>query len=142
MEHSETDTYRFSERLLHYAELSGSRQMLDHPSGQAIGVGQCGDSIDVRLNVESGRISAIDCQPHGCMFTAACSSAAGQLAFGKTVEEALEITPEDVEAELGGLPEDHKHCARLAINTLGEAISEYLRAEAMKFNHRGQSGFK
>jgi len=33
-------------------------------------------------------------------------------------------------AALGGLPEDHMHCARLAVNTLGEAIADYYRNAA------------
>jgi len=37
----------------------------------------------------------------------------------------LELEPHDVVTALGGLPEDHLHCARLAVNTLGEAIADY-----------------
>jgi hypothetical protein len=40
-------------------------------------------------------------------------------------QQALELEPHEVAAALGGLPEDHLHCARLAINTLGEAIADY-----------------
>jgi hypothetical protein len=46
---------------------------------------------------------------------------------GKSLEEALCVSPEAVAAELGGLPEDHMHCASLAVNTLGEAIDDYYR---------------
>jgi NifU-like protein involved in Fe-S cluster formation len=49
------------------------------------------------------------------------------LADGLDLDQALEIQPEDVETELGGLPEDHLHCARLAVNTLGEAIADYYK---------------
>jgi nitrogen fixation NifU-like protein len=51
----------------------------------------------------------------------------GALAVGKTLDEALQLQPEDVERELGGLPVDHRHCARLAVNTLGEAIADTYR---------------
>jgi nitrogen fixation NifU-like protein len=37
-----------------------------------------------------------------------------------------------VENELGGLPEDHKHCARLAVNTLGEAIADHYRRKGVQ----------
>jgi nitrogen fixation NifU-like protein len=47
------------------------------------------------------------------------------LAFGRTLEEALKITPEDVAKELDGLPDDHMHCASLVVNTLGEAIDDF-----------------
>jgi len=47
------------------------------------------------------------------------------LAQGRSLEEALQLEPEDVAKAFGGLPEDHRHCARLAVNTLGEAIADY-----------------
>jgi hypothetical protein len=48
------------------------------------------------------------------------------LAKGKTINDALWLEPEDVAREVGGLPENHMHCARLALNVLGEAIADYL----------------
>jgi nitrogen fixation NifU-like protein len=50
---------------------------------------------------------------------------ATELARGKAVSQAKEITPEMIEAALGGLPEDHKHCASLAAATLQLAITDY-----------------
>jgi NifU-like protein involved in Fe-S cluster formation len=52
------------------------------------------------------------------------------LAKGRTIDDALQLQPEDVVKELEGLPDDHMHCARLAINTLGEAIADYYLGEA------------
>jgi nitrogen fixation NifU-like protein len=104
---------------------------IDDPSGRALGVGQCGDSIEVTLRVADERIAEIRFQPCGCGYTIACASAMSELARNRTLEQALEISPQDVEAELGGLPEDHLHCARLAVNTLGEAIADcYRRRQA------------
>lgn len=78
-------------------------------------------------------IAAIGHIPQGCMYTIACASAVCGLALGKTLDEALLIQPEDVERELGGLPEDHRHCARLAVNTLGEALAEAYRAKSARW---------
>jgi nitrogen fixation NifU-like protein len=50
---------------------------------------------------------------------------------------ALRLQPENVSDELGGLPEDHLHCARLAVNTLGEAIEAHYRRARM--TDRGNS---
>jgi nitrogen fixation NifU-like protein len=52
------------------------------------------------------------------------------------LDHALELEPHDVAGALGGLPEDHLHCARLAVNTLGEAIADYYR----KASPPGSSG--
>ena len=76
---------------------------------------------------DNNMIIDIGQQPQGCAFTIACASAVSILVVGKTADDALRITPEDVEKELGGLPEDHLHCARLAVNTLGEALESAYR---------------
>jgi nitrogen fixation NifU-like protein len=63
--------------------------------------------------------------PHGCVYTLVCASAMSELAKGRDLDQALELDPEEVVAALGGLPKDHMYCARLAVNTLGEAIADY-----------------
>lgn len=96
-------------------------------SAVAIGVGSCGDKIKVDLQVEDNRIRQVKCSSDGCAYTAACTDALSTLASGRRIDEALALQPEDVVEALGGLPEDHLHCARLAVNTLGEAIEDYCR---------------
>ncbi len=96
------------------------------PDGTGTAVGQCGDSITVDLQVEGDVIKDIKVDPKGCLFTRACASAVSELVKGRKLAAALQVEPEDVERVLGGLPEDHMHCARLAVNTLGEAVSDVL----------------
>jgi nitrogen fixation protein NifU and related proteins len=114
--------------FLRHVNLPSNLGSITNPSGRALGVGQCGDSIEVMLQVDGGRITTIRCRPKGCAFTIACTSAMSELAEKRSLEQALEITPDEVEAALGGLPEDHLHCARLAVNTLGEAIADCYRS--------------
>lgn len=52
-----------------------------------------------------------------------------QLAKGKTLEEALQITEEDIIQALGGLPEDKKHCSNLGVKALRNAIDNYYSEE-------------
>lgn len=101
--------------------------LLENPSGKGFAVGQCGDSVEVSLRVDDGSISDIKVLPRGCVYTRVCASAVSRLAMGRDLDGALEIEPQDVVSALGGLPEDHWHCARLAVNTLGEAIADYYR---------------
>jgi nitrogen fixation protein NifU and related proteins len=100
---------------------------IENPSGQGTAIGQCGDSMDVALRIDQGIITDIKVVPHGCIYTLVCASAMSELAKGRELDQALELDPQEVVAALGGLPEDHTHCARLAVNTLGEAISDYYR---------------
>jgi nitrogen fixation NifU-like protein len=111
-------------RLVRHPENIGA---LDNPSGKGAALGQCGDSIEVTLRIHSGSIVDIKVLPRGCVYTLACASAMTELAKGKELDHALEIEPRDVATALGGLPEDHMHCARLAVNTLGEAIGDYYK---------------
>lgn len=116
---------RLSESFLSHATYPRNMGSLSQPDGTALGVGVCGDSVEVSLLVDNNRITDIKCHPVGCVYTLACASALSELVKGQTLEQALELGPENVEQELGGLPEDHMHCARLAVNTLGETIDDY-----------------
>ena len=103
---------------------------LENASGKGTAIGQCGDSIDVSLRIDRDTITDIKVFPHGCVYTLVCASAMSELAKGRDLDQALELGPEEVVAALGGLPKDHMHCARLAVNTLGEAIADYYRNAA------------
>lgn len=113
------------EQFLRLARSPQNIGLLDNPSGKGAAVGKCGDSIEVSLRIDLGTIADIKVQPHGCLYTLVCASAMSQLAKGRDLDQALELEPHEVAEALGGLPEDHLHCARLAVNTLGEAIADY-----------------
>jgi NifU homolog involved in Fe-S cluster formation len=51
------------------------------------------------------------------------------LAIGKTIEEALKITRNDVAENLEGLPPVKMHCSNLAADALHAAIEDYLKKE-------------
>ncbi len=115
------------DRLLLHAQLPQNIGSIENPDGKAVGIGSCGDTLEVGIRLKGDRVVQVGYIPKGCRYTIACASAMSALARGKALDEALQLTPEDVEKELGGLPEDHRHCARLAINTLGEAIADAYR---------------
>ncbi len=123
---------QLSERFLRHAGSPSHLGLPPHAHGQAEGVGSCGDSVTIGLCLDGPIITAIGHLPRGCVYTIACASAVCELAQGKTLEQALELQPESVARELGGLPEDHYHCARLAVNTLGNAIAEAYRMLAAR----------
>lgn len=122
--HQQT-TEQLSDRFFPHAKSPRNLGVLDRANGQAKGVGACGDSLQIYLRVKDSKIREIRYVPDGCVYTVASGSALTKLAHGKPLNKALEITPQDVATELGGLPEDHMHCAVLAVNTLGEAMEDY-----------------
>ena len=79
-------------RLARHPKNIGS---LDHPSGKGAAVGQCGDSIEVSLQIETGAIAEIKVLPRGCIYTLVCASAMSELAKGRNLDQALELEPQD-----------------------------------------------
>jgi nitrogen fixation protein NifU and related proteins len=122
---SEASPPAFHPRFLRHIRRPHNIGTLEKADGQAIGVGTCGDSLQVFLRIGGDTITTIRCRYEGCQYTLACASAMSKLALGRTLFQALELEPSDVVSELGDLPADHQHCARLAVNTLGEAIDDF-----------------
>jgi nitrogen fixation NifU-like protein len=89
--------------------------------------GVCGDTVEMSLSIAGGRIADVKFMTDGCGATITCASYVTRLAKGKSIEEALRIKPEDIDNYFEGLPEEHKHCAKLAVITLSAAIREYQR---------------
>ena len=58
----------------------------------------------------------------GCGTTIACANYVTRMAKGKSIKEALRITPEDVDDYFDGLPDENRHCADLAVMTLTAAL--------------------
>jgi len=87
--------------------------------------GVCGDTIEMYLSIRDGRISDIKFMTDGCGPTIACASYVTRTAKGRTIEEALQTKPEDVDKYFEGLPEENQHCAKLSIMTLQAAIDKY-----------------
>jgi len=88
--------------------------------------GVCGDTIEMSLSVKNGRISDIKFMTDGCGATISCASYVTRTAKGKSIEEALLITPDDVDKYFEGLPDEHKHCAKLSVMTLTAALEQYV----------------
>jgi len=105
---------------------------LTSANGMAVGVGSCGDTLAVQIRAENGAIADIRCLPNGCIYTVVCASVMSELVKGQRLEDALKLQPGDIDTLLGGLPGDHQHCARLAVNSLGEAIDDYYQRNGFK----------
>ena len=123
-------------RFWMHARFPENRAKLAVVDAEATAVGACGDAIHICLHVEDDRIAGIQAIPNGCVYTVACASAVSALAKGAHIEEAPELQPDQVAAALGGLPEDHLHCARLAVNTVGEAIANYYQRRQQRHGTR------
>ena len=118
----------WQDHSLHYLEMayrSDRREKIEHPDGYGRRTGQCGDTVEMYLSIQSGRIQSVSYQTNGCMNTNACANTVAEMAGGRNVEDAWEITTEDVIAYLETLPPENHHCAELAVGALYLALSNY-----------------
>jgi nitrogen fixation protein NifU and related proteins len=103
----------------------------------ADGVGEvgnplCGDMMTVYLKIENERIEDIRFQTFGCGAAIAVSSILTEMAKGKSLEEARNISNKDVAVALEGLPKNKLHCSNLGADALHMAIKDYEDRKAGK----------
>lgn len=104
---------------------------------QADGVGvigdpSCGDYLKIYIKVKGDRLADVKFEICGCPAAIASASVLTEIAKGRTLEEALEITDLDVASALGGLPDPKMHCSNLGAAALHEAVLEYMMRSADK----------
>ena len=85
----------------------------------------CGDMMTFYIKVDDGKLSDVKFKTFGCWAAIAVSSMVSEMAMGKTIDEALKITREDVADKLGGLPKQKMHCSNLGADALHKAIQDY-----------------
>jgi len=100
--------------------------VIESPDGFGkVGNPVCGDLMEMYIKVENDIITDIKFKTFGCGSAIATSSMVTELAIGKTIDEALEITRNNVADELDGLPPQKMHCSNLAADALHAAIEDY-----------------
>ena len=101
---------------------------IEDPDAKSIeGSPACGDMVAVYLKVdpEDLRILDIKFESYGCASNIATGSIITELAKGKTLEEAKQISWKEATEALGGLPPVKTHCSVLAVDGLRAAIENY-----------------
>ena len=88
--------------------------------------GPCGDSMEICLRVRDGVIRDATSMSDICIGAVTSGSMLTEMVKGKTIREALVISPDNILSRLGGLPTQFVHCADLAKNALNLAIRDYL----------------
>ncbi len=105
---------------------------IENPDAEAVvGSPACGDQVAIYLKIdpETEKIEDIKFESFGCASNIATASIITELAKGKTIDEAMDITWKKAVDELGGLPPIKYHCSVLAVDGLRSAIRHYLMKE-------------
>src|SRR5665647_2268671 len=120
----------YSEKVMLHFMNPHNMGEIENPSGVGeVGNPVCGDLMQIQIKVEDGILTDVKFKTFGCGAAIATSSMVTDLATGKTIEEALKITRNDVAESLEGLPPVKMHCSNLAADALHVAIEDYLRKE-------------
>ena len=112
-------------RFLEMSMRTDHHESVHQPDGYGKKTGQCSDTIEIFLMFHQERIQQVSYRLDGCIHTNACANTVVEMATGRTLEKAWEITPELVAAYLETLPQDHFHCAELAVGALYLALADY-----------------
>lgn len=105
--------------------LMGEESKFDYDAVGTVGNPVCGDQMRMYIKVRDGRISDVRWKTYGCASAIASTSALSELAKGKTLDEALTISAEDIDDYLGKLPKHKFHCSVLGHEALAEAVKNY-----------------
>lgn len=117
----------YSEKVMdHFRNPRNMGEISDADGVGTVGNPVCGDMMTIYIKVKDNRIADIKFKTFGCGAAIATSSMTTELAKGKTIDEALKITRDDVAKDLGGLPPVKMHCSNLAADALHAAIKDYL----------------
>ncbi len=117
----------YSEKVMEHFMSPRNVGEIENPDGVGeVGNPVCGDMMTFYIKVKDNRLDDVKFQTFGCGAAIAVSSIASEMAKGKTLEEAMKITPQLVAKELEGLPKNKLHCSNLGAQALNKAIKDYL----------------
>ena len=127
-------------RSAHYNHLVYSAELLDHfqnprNTGEVEAPDRtarlenpvCGDILELSIRLEGGklegkRVADIRFRAKGCVPAMACGSAITELIKGKNVDEARQVSREELVQRVGGLPQASAHASYLAMDTLAALL--------------------
>ena len=116
----------YSEKVMdHFQNPRNVGEIKDADGVGEIGNPVCGDMMSFYIKVKDNTIDDVKFKTFGCGAAIAVSSMVSEMARGKTLDEAMQITNASVAKELGGLPPNKMHCSNLGADALHRAIEDY-----------------
>lgn len=98
---------------------------MPNPSASATTKGACEDDITIYLKIRDNLVEKASFYANGCGTGVVCGDACAELAQGRTLEEALQISGEDIIERIGGLPKDKRKTAHSVAAALKKALADF-----------------
>lgn len=129
----------YTEQVLdHFAHPRNVGQVPDPDGAATIGDPTCGDFMKISIRVDGNVIADAKFQCQGCPAAIASASVATELAIGRDLDQAMEISDDEISDALGGLPPLKRHCSNLGADALHAAITDHVLRYIGKVPGRGQ----
>lgn len=120
---------QYSEIILDHAEHPRNQGNLEDANARGYQMNPvCGDVLSLMLRIEGERIAEARFLSEGCTASVAASSILTEMLTGLTLEEADDLSHEDIDEAVGGLPPSKLHSAALVIGALKQALASYKTA--------------
>jgi len=125
-ESSEDPVIFYTETVIDHFTNPRNAGEIDNADGYAlVGDPACGDQMKLWIKVVADHIVDIKFKSFGCPGAIATSSMATTLAMGLHIDEAKQLTDDDIVRALDGIPSNKEHCSLMGVGALQAAISDY-----------------
>ena len=122
----------YSDKVMdHFMHPRNVGEIADADGVGEVGNPVCGDMMTFYIKLDGDRLKDVKFKTFGCGAAIDVSSMTSEMAIGKTMEEAMLITPQSVADELGGLPKVKFHCSNLGADALHLAIDDYRKKKGL-----------
>ena len=86
-----------------------------------------GVSLELYIKVKDDTITDAKFKAFGCATTIATVSMVSEMLEGKSIEQALDVSGEEIAEALDGLPTSRMHCAELGSQLIKSAVYDFIQ---------------